>query len=248
MSPEQIRGEPLDARSDLFSAGVLMYELLSCRKPFDGPDVTAIMYNVSSVHPPSPRFYNGALPEELDALIYRALAKDAAERYSSADEFANALRRFEQNLHYQDGTEAILNALPSAPDADALLSAGMGGAGAAGGAFPAGTGYSGTGLASAAGIGQGSIGGSLPGFGAGHIIPGALYCVDCGMQNKADSDFCVRCMRPLLKRDMVDQLAQMQAKRLYKIGRGDYLFLSCLSVVMVAVVLLIIYLFFKGTS
>jgi serine/threonine-protein kinase len=240
MSPEQIRGEPLDPRSDLFSAGVLMYELLSCRKPFDGPDVTAIMYNVANIHPPSPRFYNGALPEELDEVLFKALAKHAAERYLTADDFSKALRQFEQNLHYQDGTEAILNALPAAPDADALLSAQP--AGAASLNLPA----SGS-FAQAAGISSASLGGAMPGFGAGFVIPGALYCVDCGMQNKADSDFCVRCMRPLLKRDMVDQLAALQAKRMYRIGRGDYVFLSCLSILMVGVVLLIIYLFFKGT-
>jgi serine/threonine-protein kinase len=243
MSPEQIRGEPLDPRSDLFSAGVLMYELLTCRKPFDGPDVTAIMYNVANIHPPSPRFYNGALPDELDELLFKALAKHAAERFLTADEFAKELRRFEQNLHYQDGTEAILNALPAAPDADALLAGGVAGTGGPGLAQAAAGG-----LASVAGISQASLGGAVSGFGAGFAVPGTVYCVDCGMQNKEDSDFCVRCMRPLLKRDMVDQLAKLQAKRLYRIGRGDYLFLSCLSVVMVGVILLIMYLFFKGAT
>jgi serine/threonine-protein kinase len=245
MSPEQIRGEPLDPRSDIFSAGVLMYELLTCRKPFEGPDVTAIMYNVANIHPPSPRFYNGALPEELDATVYLAIAKNAAERFASADDFAAALRGFEQDLHYRDGTEAILNALPSAPDADALL---QGPAHAGQGGQTGMASQHGGSLASAAGIGQTPIGGGLPGFGAGSIIPGSIYCLDCGMQNKADSDFCVRCMRPLVSRDMLNDAPSRQHSRAYRIGRGDYIFLSCLSIVMVAVVLLILYLFFKGTT
>lgn len=240
MSPEQIRGEPLDARSDLFSVAVLMYELLTCRKPFDGPDLTAIMYNVSSVHPASPRFYNGALPAELDELLFRGLAKDAAERYSSADEFSAAIRKFEQNLHYVDGTEAILNALPSAPNAGSLLDSQAG--------MPGSPAYNAGNLASVAGISQQNLAAAIPGYGSGHIIPGTVYCIDCGMGNKEDSDFCVRCMRPLLRRDMVTSLAHQQAKRLYRIGRGDYVFLTCLSIVMIAVVLLIAYLFFKGAS
>jgi serine/threonine-protein kinase len=239
MSPEQIRGESLDERSDLFSVAVLMYELLSCRKPFDGPDVTAIMYNVANVHPPSPRFYNGALPPELDKLLYKALAKDASQRYPSADSFSAALQHFEQNLHYLDGTEDLLNALPAAPDADALL-ASSGSAAAASNQALLNAGLT-------AGTSPGT-GGANSSFGSSFITQGKIYCIDCGMDNKADNDFCVRCMRPLLKRDAVDQLARMQAKRLYNIGRGNYLFLGCLTVIMVSVVLLILYLFFKGTG
>jgi hypothetical protein len=179
-------------------------------------------------------------------VIYLAIAKDASERFTSADEFAASLRRFEQNLHYMDGTEAILNALPSAPDADALLN----------GSFPsnrqapstASQRLKRTNLASTAGISQSPISGSVSGYGGGHVLPGTIYCIDCGMQNKADSDFCVRCMRPLISRDMLSDMVNQQAKRMYKIGRGDYVFLSCLSLVMVAVVLLIIFLFFKGTT
>jgi hypothetical protein len=55
-------------------------------------------------------------------------------------------------------------------------------------------------------------------------------------------------MRPLLKRDLVNKLAAQQAKQLYRVGRGDYVFLTCLSIVIVSVIILIMYLFFRGVS
>ncbi|MBN2082439.1 serine/threonine protein kinase [bacterium] len=242
MSPEQIRGEEVDARSDLFSAGVLMYELLSGKKPFDGPDMTAIMYNITNIHPPSPRFYNGALPLEIEEIVFQALAKDPAQRFSSADELTKAIRDLEQALRYHENSQAFLSALPAPPDVDAD---------AGGLAVPADP----SNLAAAAGAsgksGQHSISGSsavsLAAAGGG-IVSGKVYCVDCGMDNDAASDFCVRCMRPLLKRDIVNQLAAKQAKMLYRVGRGDYFFMTCLSVIIVAVVILILYLFFRGPT
>lgn len=231
MSPEQIRGEAVDARSDLFSAGTLLYELLSGKKPFDGPDVTAIMYNVTNVHPPPPRFYNGALPTDIEEIVFRALAKKPEERFQSADEFSTALRKLEADLHYRDDTEAVLSALPSSPDPDAGLLP----------QTPGGTATSGPGLAAAA---TGSASFSLTGGGA--IQSGRLYCVDCGMENDATHEFCVRCMRPLLKRHMMMQYAVQRAKVIRGLTQSDYLFLSCLSVIMIGVVLLILYLFFRN--
>jgi serine/threonine-protein kinase len=233
MSPEQIRGEAVDARSDLFSAAVLFYELLGGKKPFDGPDVTAIMYNVTNVHPPSPRFYNGALPLEIEAIAFRALAKKPAERYQTAEEFAAALRKLESDLHYRDDTEAVLNALPASPDpsADPLIQQHGGTAMAA--------------LSGAAGAAS-AASASLSLSGGGAIQSGTVYCVDCGMANDATHEFCVRCMRPLLQRHMMTQYAMQHAKVIRGLTQGDYLFLGCLSIIMVGVVILILYLFFRG--
>ncbi|MDQ3024775.1 MAG: serine/threonine protein kinase [bacterium] len=254
MSPEQIRGEDTDPRSDLFSAGVLMYELLTAKKPFDGPDVTAIMYNVTAVQPPSPRFYNGVLPQELDEIGFRALAKKPDERFSSAEEFSQALRDLEQSLHYRDGTEAILSALPSAPDADALVPVG-GGAGvssasmrnAAGRTSPRG------GSRTATNISAISSQPSLPSLSmqgplAAGIHQGIVYCVDCGQDNSDQGEFCTRCMHPLLRRDIIHKLAQQHARMYSKSARKDYIFLGCLSSIMVGTAILILYLFFKGVS
>lgn len=239
MSPEQIRGEEVDARTDIFSAGVLMYELLTGVKPFDGPDVTAIMYNVTHVHPPSPRFYNSALPEELDMIVYKALAKSVNERFVSADEFALALRNLEQALHYRDDTEAVLGALPAAPDPDAAVALGL-----AGNAL-LGSSNSSSGTAAALRKAGLPVVADPATFGGG-IQLGTVYCIDCGMANGADHEFCVRCMRPLLKRDTVDKLAMQKAQLLARVKRGDYVFMTCLSIVIVATVILILYLFFRG--
>jgi eukaryotic-like serine/threonine-protein kinase len=231
MSPEQIRGEAVDARSDLFSAGTLFYELLTGKKPFDGPDVTAIMYNVTNVHPPSPRFYNGALPLESEEIVFRALAKNPAERYQSAEEFSTALRKLESDLHYREDTEAVLNALPASPDPGA-------------GALHTQAGTTGMNATGAAATAAGAASISLTGGGA--IQAGKVYCVDCGMENEESYEFCVRCMRPLLKRQMLTQYAMQHAKVIRGLTQSDYIFLSCLSIIMIGVVILILYLFFRG--
>jgi len=236
MSPEQIRGEDVDPRSDLFSAGVLLYELLTGKKPFDAPDVTAIMYNVTNVHPPSPLFHNAALPPEIEQIAFRALAKDPAQRYATADEFAEDLRRLERDLHYREDSQTFLEALPAIPDTDA-------------GSAPLAAPHVGQTVAPPdAGSAPAADPNGWSLTGGGGIAPGTAYCVDCGMKNDASSDFCVRCMRPLLKRDIVNQLAAEQARRIHRVGRGDYLFLTCLSAVIVAVVILILYLFFRGVT
>lgn len=239
MSPEQIRGEDVDARTDLFSTGVLMYELLTGKKPFDGPDMTAIMYNVTNIHPPSPRFYNGALPEEIEELAFISLAKDVSQRFTTASDFTSAVRELDQALRYRDDADELLNALPAAPDPDADPGAAL----AHGGAAHATSNSSGSNV-----LANASTGGSLSLSGGGGIVSGTVYCLDCGMANDETSDFCVRCMRPLVKRQMLDQLAVKKARMLFAVGRGDYVFLTCLSVVIVATVLMILYIFFRGVT
>jgi hypothetical protein len=172
----------------------------------------------------------------MEEIAFRALAKDPNQRYATAEEFAEHLRRLERDLHYREDSQTFLEALPATPDADA---------GSAALAAP-----------------QTSTAANAPAVvtapspdpdawsltGGGGIVAGTAYCVDCGMKNDAGSDFCVRCMRPLLKRDIVNQLAAEQARRMHRVGRGDYLFLTCLSAVIVAVVILILYLFFRGVT
>jgi len=91
MSPEQIKGEELSPASDLFSLGVVLYELLTKRKPFDADTITSIMYNVVNLEPPPLSFYNPELPPALEIVLKKALAKNPSERYSTARSFQKDL-------------------------------------------------------------------------------------------------------------------------------------------------------------
>ncbi|HEX6625886.1 MAG TPA: protein kinase, partial [Pyrinomonadaceae bacterium] len=92
MSPEQTRAEPLDARTDIFSLGCVLYEAATGRLPFGGASLLSVMQAIVSKEPPAPSSLRAELPFEFDLIIERALAKDKARRYSSAAELADALR------------------------------------------------------------------------------------------------------------------------------------------------------------
>jgi tetratricopeptide (TPR) repeat protein len=92
MSPEQTRGQALDARSDIFSLGSVLYEAATRSLPFAGPSMLAIMHAIATTDPPSPSRVRPELPREFDLIIERALAKDKERRYSSAAELGQALR------------------------------------------------------------------------------------------------------------------------------------------------------------
>ncbi len=91
MSPEQIRGEGCDIRSDLYSLGVVFFELLTARRPFENESATAIQIAHLSTPPPSVLSYDPSLPPMCDEIIQRLLRKDRSERYSSAQELLDAL-------------------------------------------------------------------------------------------------------------------------------------------------------------
>jgi eukaryotic-like serine/threonine-protein kinase len=93
MSPEQCRGEPVDARSDLFSAGIVLYELLAGARPFTGRNMTEIALQVINQPPPDIRLIAPELPPSLVAVVERALAKRPEDRFADAAGMAAALRR-----------------------------------------------------------------------------------------------------------------------------------------------------------
>jgi tetratricopeptide (TPR) repeat protein len=92
MSPEQTRAESLDVRSDVFSLGIILYEVFTQRRPFQGASALSIMHEIATLNPPAPSVLRPELPQEFDLLIERALAKDKDRRYPSAVELCEALR------------------------------------------------------------------------------------------------------------------------------------------------------------
>jgi len=93
MSPEQAQGRPVDERTDLYSTGAVLYELLTGRPPHTGDSPVAIAYKQVNEIPPPPSEINSDVTPALDAVAMRALAKNPANRYQSAREFADDLER-----------------------------------------------------------------------------------------------------------------------------------------------------------
>jgi Tol biopolymer transport system component len=98
MSPEQAEGKPIDARSDLFSFGVLLYEMATGRRPFVGDTNISIISSIVKDTPAAATDVNRALPSELGRIIRRALAKDPERRYQSAKDLRNDLEELKASL------------------------------------------------------------------------------------------------------------------------------------------------------
>ena len=115
MSPEQFMGQTVDARTDIYSSGVVLYQMLTGERPFEG-SMTAIMHKVLNVAPPRPSELSVTAPESLDGVVARAMAKRPEQRYASATEFAQAVRAAFEGQRIaaaQDDTEATMVSAPS---------------------------------------------------------------------------------------------------------------------------------------
>jgi eukaryotic-like serine/threonine-protein kinase len=108
MSPEQVIGKSIDHRSDIFSLGVVLYETLTGAAPFDGDNLTAIMYATINAHPAPPSSLNPAAPQMLDLIVAKALAKKVDERYQGMREFASDLREVRRQLSGATGERPVL--------------------------------------------------------------------------------------------------------------------------------------------
>jgi len=109
VAPEQISGDPADVRSDLYSIGVMLYELATRKLPFDGYDsATSFYYQLLHVDPASPRELGASIPRELERVVLRCLAKAPSDRYQDPDEFLEDL----QAVRRRQGSSTHVSGLP----------------------------------------------------------------------------------------------------------------------------------------
>ena len=109
MSPEQVKGKPIDGRSDIFSLGVILYELMTGEKPFPGQNITTVIYKIINEEPISPRALDSSIHPGLSAVITKALAKDPSARYQSCHELLSALKSYHDTV----GPDATVRMAPA---------------------------------------------------------------------------------------------------------------------------------------
>jgi serine/threonine-protein kinase len=117
MSPEQVKGRPVDGRSDIFSIGVMLYEMLTGEKPFPGQSITTVIYKIVNEDPIPPRQINPSIHPGLNDIVLRALAKEPEVRYQSCRELLEDLR----NYRAMGGNERNPDATMISPRPGAML-------------------------------------------------------------------------------------------------------------------------------
>lgn len=94
MSPEQVVGQAVDGRSDIFSLAVVLYEMLTGKTPFSGDNISAIMYQILNDEPIPPKAFNQSIPDSINYIVLKALAKHPDKRYQNAKDMARDLKRY----------------------------------------------------------------------------------------------------------------------------------------------------------
>jgi serine/threonine-protein kinase len=121
MSPEQVKGRPLDGRSDLFSLGVILYEMLTGEKPFVGQNVTTIIYKIVNENPITPRDLDVTVHPGLSAIVTKALAKAPDDRYQTGADLVRDLENYKLAGPVRTGATAAIGPVPAAPEKTVVL-------------------------------------------------------------------------------------------------------------------------------
>lgn len=116
ISPEQAQGKAVSAASDLYSVGVILFEMLTGKVPFDGEASVAIALLHINQPAPAPSSINPAVPPALDAITLKSMAKSPVERYASAEEFAHALESARENLGAPPGKTEVRGVVAAKPE------------------------------------------------------------------------------------------------------------------------------------
>jgi serine/threonine protein kinase/Flp pilus assembly protein TadD len=115
MSPEQAQGEEVDQRTDIFSFGVVLYELLTRQLPFQGDHEAAVLYSIINEQPQPVARFNNKVSQDLERIVSKALAKDKEERYQHIDDVLADLRREKKSLEYVKTTQIPPESLAPRP-------------------------------------------------------------------------------------------------------------------------------------
>ena len=119
MSPEQVMGQQLDGRSDLYSLGVILYELAAGKRPYSGENLAAIFRAITLDNPEDPCTINPSIPPVLAGLIIKGLNKDAEQRFQTGEEMAAAYKAFLKKLHSDATAREVV---PKKPPYAAIIS------------------------------------------------------------------------------------------------------------------------------
>jgi serine/threonine protein kinase len=115
ISPEQIKGKPVDGRTDIFSLGVMLYELTTGQKPFQGQDIATILYHILNEEPVPPHQLNTAIPLGVSSTILKALAKSPNLRYENCRELLDDLKNYRPGRTASTNAETPIGTAPPRP-------------------------------------------------------------------------------------------------------------------------------------